>query len=181
MKLKLKIKCNICHISRADRFFARVIQTPKTECWLWTGGLTPNGYGKLMVDGKMMVTHRYSWKIHYGNIPEGMCVCHKCDVRTCVNPNHLFLGTVQDNVNDRENKGRGRRLHGIFGCNNILTEEQAMIAKACPEIRGAVTKIANAFNVHIATISAIKHHITWKHLPDITDYHKQQALQLLRQ
>lgn len=86
------------------------IQIDSVGCWNWTKSRTPEGYGHLHIHCKYWYAHRFSWVLHYGNIPEHLHVLHKCDNPGCVNPEHLFLGTHQDNMHDRDLKGRGR--HG---------------------------------------------------------------------
>ena len=76
------------------------------ECWDWTSTLSPDGYGKAKTEGTHLAAHRLSWLIRYGGIPADRIVLHKCDVRHCVNPLHLFLGTSQDNNLDKIAKGR---------------------------------------------------------------------------
>ena len=90
----------------AKRFWARV---QKTEtCWLWTGQMHESGYGLLRVATGVAMgrAHRISWELHRGAIPAGIYVCHRCDVRRCVRPDHLFLGTASDNIRDCAAKGR---------------------------------------------------------------------------
>lgn len=89
-----------------DKFWARV--QPTTGCWLWLGAIGTWGYGVLSPGGSLPVrsAHRVSWEIHNGPIPDGLFVCHHCDVRHCVRPDHLFLGTAKDNVADMIAKGR---------------------------------------------------------------------------
>ena len=90
--------------SEEERFWAKV---DKTEtCWLWTASKNWLGYGRFKFQGKTGGAHRYSYLLINGSIPDGLCVCHKCDVRACVNPEHLWLGTISDNAKDMVSKNR---------------------------------------------------------------------------
>lgn len=81
---------------------------PFSTCWYWMGQVDRDGYGKVRFNGKYPTAHRASYEMHIGPISPGLCVCHSCDEPSCVNPDHLWLGTVADNARDREAKGRGR-------------------------------------------------------------------------
>jgi len=76
-------------------------------CWLWHGSLSRKGYGAMTIQGKYIPAHRIAYLLHYGELPSHLFVCHTCDVRNCVRPDHLFLGTAKDNACDRAAKERG--------------------------------------------------------------------------
>lgn len=90
------------------RFKDKYKENPNTGCWEWTAStFGKNGYGQFSIkEEKITVAHRASWFMHYGKIPHDMCILHKCDVRRCVNPKHLFIGTKKDNAIDAIKKGR---------------------------------------------------------------------------
>lgn len=92
------------------RFWGRVIKNTPTGCWLWTGLKDASGYGRTTKAGPLTYAHRRAWIYTNGPVPEGMDVCHHCDVRNCCNPSHMFLGTHDDNMKDRSLKGRGVAL-----------------------------------------------------------------------
>lgn len=107
------------------RFWRSIVRDGVTDCWLWSKGTTIFGYGQfgagsLGIDRRKLLAHRFSFEIHHGPIPHGLCVLHRCDVPACVNPAHLFVGTKKDNALDRTAKGRSingntRRTHCLKG------------------------------------------------------------------
>jgi hypothetical protein len=94
------------------RFFDKVNKT--NSCWLWTAGSRgKTGYGAFKINNKVVDAHRVSYTLYKGEIPNGMYVCHTCDNRKCVNPEHLFLGSAKENWQDGFDKGRIKLLGGI--------------------------------------------------------------------
>ena len=93
-----------------ERFWAKVNKGTDAECWEWNASRNSFGYGQLTIVGpngkRPRTTHRLSWELHVGPIPEGMCILHRCDNPPCVNPAHLFIGTKADNYRDMRAKGR---------------------------------------------------------------------------
>lgn len=84
-------------------------------CWLWTGQTKEKGYGAITFNGRKARVHRIAYELWVGEIPGGLMVLHRCDVRNCFNPEHLFVGTAKDNTHDMLAKGRGRGTHGPHG------------------------------------------------------------------
>lgn len=105
------------------RIFARIEQS-ESGCWLYTGGISSSGYGVLSVKGRSAHAHRVAYEIRCGAIPDGQCVLHRCDVRRCINPDHLFLGTLADNNRDTMNKGRTADRRGEKNTQMKFTDEQ---------------------------------------------------------
>ena len=93
-----------------ERFESKYLPVPETGCWLWEGTYLDKGYGCFSINNKSKRAHRVSWELYRGGIPKGLHVLHHCDTPECVNPNHLFLGTNQDNVNDATKKRRHKHI-----------------------------------------------------------------------
>lgn len=152
-----------------ERFFEKIYYCPMSGCWLWGGSTRPSrklgevGYGQISsrLEKRPVLAHRVSWAIHNGPIPEGMLVCHICDVRSCVNPKHLFLGTEQDNTSDMCSKNRQIHQRGVEAGRCKLSEEQVRdIFHSTLGIR----QLGRNYNVAHTTIEAIKQRRSWRHL-----------------
>jgi len=147
-----------------ERFLDRCLPEPNSGCWLWGGSWFPKtGYGQIKVRGKPEGAHRVSWELHCGPVPQGLCVLHKCDVRPCVNPAHLFLGTHRDNTADMFRKRRANTAHSERHGKVKLTAEQV---RAIRESTRSQREDALAFGVHPSSISLIKAGKNWRHLPN---------------
>ena len=148
-----------------DKFWSRVAKTSSIDdCWEWQAGRSSR-YGYFFIPPRNQLAHRVSWMFTYGDIPEGMCVCHKCDNVFCVNPNHLFLGTQTDNMRDMKSKGRERKARGEKAGSSKLTEDQVRLIKEMKFVeRRKNREIAQAFGVHQSTVERIVYGRTWTHL-----------------
>lgn len=146
-------------VSLSDRFNMSYEPIPATGCWLWTGYVGSRGYGFIKQNYQTRLAHRVSYELHIKKIPDGMLVCHRCDVPSCVNPWHLFLGTSIDNNQDKANKGRCNPLHGGKHPMAKLTEEQAMAIFHSTEQRNV---LAERFGISPITVSDIRKGKRWK-------------------
>lgn len=131
-----------------DRFFKKVVKTE--TCWHWTAGKIKEGYGRVKVNKKLYLAHRLSYIIHIGPIPDDLLVCHKCDVRDCVNPKHLFLGTKRDNAIDMVNKNR----HGGMKLSTQQIEQIRFLFSSGFDRK----HLASKFNVSYSHIVSIINH-----------------------
>ncbi len=141
------------------RYYSRAEGTE--GCRLWTGAIAqPTGYGHLFWNGRTHGAHRLAWEAFRGPIPKGMFVCHTCDIRHCINPDHLFLGTAKENNRDASRKGRSAsgEKHG----RTSLTEVQVWAIRAD---RRTARAVAKEYGVDPTTVRNIQRGFTWKYLP----------------
>lgn len=146
-----------------ERFDSNYIPEPNSGCWLWTGALMSKGYGQFWVRGSNVRAHRLSYELHKGKIPDGLNVLHHCDVRCCVNPEHLFCGTLQDNADDMKAKGRQSRLQGeAHGMAKLTTKDIDAIFRLRAD--GLLHReIADQFDIHKGTVADILAGKRWGH------------------
>ena len=154
-----------------DRVLDKVVRIPFSGCWIFTGAANEFGYGIVGTGGRGMPTdraHRITYKHFHGEIPGGMFVCHECDVPSCCNPGHLFLGTNQDNVDDMVKKGRDskppRNSHVVGSAHpgSKLTEEQVVEIRLM-HVHGIKQKdIAAQYGMAHQTISKIVNNKRYK-------------------
>jgi hypothetical protein len=160
-----------------DRLHEKLIPEPNSGCWLFTGAVNENGYGSIGIGGRKrgnVFAHRAAWMLYHGEIPDGMYVCHRCDVPSCCNPDHLFLGTAKDNFHDCMKKGRAVmppvtdwpaiiRQRGHHW--QTSTIEQVSLAKRL--LREGVRNIdvGRATGLTQSVIEKIKDGSRWQHVP----------------
>lgn len=144
-----------------QRFFKFVNKTD--TCWLWDGTIANNGYGFIIFRGKRLQTHRASYEMHNGPIPNGLFVCHTCDVRACVNPEHLFLGTIVENRADCVAKRR--HSHGQSHGWSKLTNDDVIQMRTL-FATGAYSKveISRQFGVTPSAAGKAINGKMWKHI-----------------
>jgi len=134
------------------------------DCWEWVGSINGKGYGQLCLNGEYKLAHRLSWEIHYGQIPKGMQVLHRCDNRCCTNPQHLFVGTHQDNMDDKVSKGRASHTRGTDNGQSIITERDVLTIIKLRNSGLKYREIADLFNVDKSHIGKICRGKRWEHL-----------------
>ncbi|CAN5814747.1 HNH endonuclease [soil metagenome] len=145
------------------RFWKKVaVVHDETSCWLWTGA-TQNGYGVLNIEKQLIRSNRFVYSLIFGDIPAGMFVCHRCDVRGCCRPSHLFLGTNTDNMRDAVQKGRTRQgeKHPLSA---LTTAQVIEIRRLCAAHVQSMRSIAKIYGVRHQAISKIVHKKRWKHV-----------------
>jgi hypothetical protein len=149
-------------IQRVENFWKKVNKTE--SCWIWTGAKNKKGYGSFGVQAnKTMSAHRFAWRWAYGEVPDNMQILHRCDNPSCVNPNHLFLGTNLDNVLDRENKGRGNQPRGSANGNARLNETIVIQILKLGDVLTQV-EIARRFHTTQGTVGKILRREVWRHV-----------------
>ena len=146
-----------------NRILSNVFYSPD-GCWYWTGPINNNSYGRIYVSGRREFTHRLSYKIFNGEI-NGSLVCHTCDNKLCVNPDHLFLGNHSINALDMHAKGKSNKPIGErIGIAKLNINKVIEIRNMFHENMASKTNIAKHFGVHPNTIHAVITERTWKHI-----------------
>jgi hypothetical protein len=147
-----------------DYFKSRSVVDGESGCWLWQHSRNRGGYGGIKTAGRNRPAHRVAFEIVSGQpVPPGLDVCHKCDVRNCVNPEHLFVGTRAENMADCARKGRGRKQEG----RGDTAPAAKLTSAAVLEIRRSflsASQLAQRFGVHKSTVLLARVGRTWGHI-----------------
>jgi hypothetical protein len=147
------------------RFHASYQPEPNSGCWIWTDYTTPDGYGNFAqkVGDRHLQrnAHRVSWELHCGPIPDGVSVLHRCDMRPCVNPDHLFLGTQLDNMRDCARKGRYAHQKDHFRPAARLSPDDIRMIMAS-SLGG--TELGKMLGVVKGTVRAVRSGMNWRHI-----------------
>lgn len=164
-------------VRRAERDVARfwakidkngpIVRPEIGPCWLWTAALFDRGYGAFRLDGQQRRAHVVSYKWHVGPVPEGLSVLHCCDVRRCIRPDHLFVGTQKDNIQDAISKGRmanGTRNGMYVQDLTTLTDIQVQRIHQLAAQGGRHSDIADQFGISQPMVSRIARGDAWRHL-----------------
>lgn len=132
------------------------------DCLIWKGAKTWNGYGRLSINNEAKLAHRVAWELsNQQEIPDGMVICHSCDTRDCINPEHLFLGTYKDNMEDMVSKGRKASKKGERNGRSKLTENDVSDIRLLLCFGMRQSDVAKEYHVTRATICDIKHNRLW--------------------
>jgi hypothetical protein len=161
--MSIKGKKNLTVQDHIDEY---VMYEPNTGCWIWTGTLDHLGYAKISMNHKSLKAHRVIFQfLKDQHIPEGLFLCHHCDNRMCVNPDHMFVGTHQDNMDDEVRKGR--QIKGEDYWSAKLTDTDVLeIRNRCLTTNVSFYRLAKDYDVSFNTVQKAAYGITWKHLPN---------------
>jgi hypothetical protein len=162
-----KKRAKDCEPFTPEEIIASSIQDPVSGCWEWQHSMSKWGYGMVRRNGRNMHSHRASYIAFNGPIPSGMVICHKCDNRKCVNPDHLFVGTQKENLADARMKGRmfdPPQRRGEQNNKSKLSEADVAKIRSMVSCGIGKTAIGRMFGIHRETVRRAAEGRTWAHI-----------------
>lgn len=148
----------------AEEILENYIPVTETGCWLWLGNVLKTGYGHVWYENKTRRVHKVVYELTKGEVPNGLYVCHKCDIRSCVNPAHLYAGTPQNNMDDRSARGRQSRFPGESHPMAKLNNEQVLQIREMAADKIPDRIIATEFGISWISVYYIRTKRLWKHI-----------------
>lgn len=149
-------------VDHKANFFAKTTPEPNSGCLLWTAAMCSKGYGTYAVFRRVVSAHRFAWELANGEVPDGLCVLHRCDTPACVNIDHLFLGTHHDNALDKVAKGRAWRPRGEKNVKAKLTAANVEAIRSLHAGGYSRRDLSFMYQVTHAQIGAIVNQKSWK-------------------
>lgn len=148
-----------------DRILDGFIPEPNSGCWLWEGSSNKSGHCQIYYNKQLRYVHRLSYELFVGPIPKYKFILHKCDVASCINPDHLYVGTARDNVKDRVERKRSFRPKGeLHPLAKMIDRDVIIIKSLYEDHKLSIADIASLFNMSFTNINRILRNVTWKHV-----------------
>lgn len=151
--------------SAAERVIRNVVVDHERGCWEWQGCVNRKGYGRILVGRSARATHRVMYQAVHGVISKDTFVCHVCDNPTCVNPDHLWAGSHQDNMNDMKTKGRSPSSPGERNGRAKLTESTVVEIRTRHSGGESIRSLSRNYNVDKRTVSRLIRKLAWASVP----------------
>jgi hypothetical protein len=146
------------------RFWHKVQIKGPDQCWPWRGTTPAFGHGQFVADGKVVYAHRFAWQLTNGTVPSGLCVLHKCDVPECVNPQHLFLGSREENLTDMRAKGRGSKPPRLIGTRHHQAKVTEQTVRAIRASTDDQLTLSKRYGITRRSVNRIINRKSWAHV-----------------
>lgn len=151
-----------CYFQPMDMRLVTRTKLTENGCLEWQGTRNKDGYGQIRLKGKGFLVHRYAWMQQKGSIPNGLCICHRCDNPSCCNLDHLFLGSQADNMRDSCDKGRHSSKKPQYFCKSKLSAEDVRMIRMLRESANSCLSIGDLYDISAGYVSNICNYRIWK-------------------